>query len=276
MRETMSLRWLSAILRAPEPDPDDPGGGGGGDKPPEPKFLTVEDLGKALNPAIKDHIKRLNIEAKITEAIGSLKLDDKFSALTAALEGLKPAPAPAPGGGGGDTAKDEEIRAMKRQLENLANTAETEKAARLQAEANAKQVQLDHEFGKGRSRLYESLKEHADPSLHDVWVDHLVHHKRLKVEEGIPLLEVEYSPVKGMPKTKEYLPLEEALPHLLESTDAKRFMAAPAPADSKNNPGPKGQRGRAPAANPNSTDPQERLRALMAQHGLSFEEEFSG
>jgi hypothetical protein len=274
----MRLRYGFAILRAPELPPDE-GGGGGGNNPPvdPPTPPTVDDVGRIVNSAITSHLKKLNISGQINDAIGALKLDDKFTGLTKVLEGLKPTPLPAPGGGGGDTAKDEEIRAMKKQLETLATQAERAEAARLQAEQNANQVKLDHQFSQGRNKLYESLKEHADPTLHDVWVDHLVHHKRLKVEDNLALLEVEYAPVKGMPKQKDFLPLEEALPHLLESTDAKRFMSAPSTPDPKNNPGPKGggRRG-SPPANINSPNPIERARALLEQQGLSFDEEFSG
>jgi hypothetical protein len=223
-----------------------------------------------VNAAITSQLKRLNIDSKITDAIGGLKLDEKFEQLT---KTLKPSGGDDPGPGDPPKKQPALPPEIAKQLQQLADQVEKEKEARLAAEKAREDAERSHHFESGRQRLYESLKEHAAPDLHDVWVDHLVHHKRLKVEDGTPLLEVEYSPVKGMPKQKDFLPLPDALQHLISSDDAKRFMAAPKPGNGGGTPGPRGAA--RSGASATSDDPMERVRARLAAHGIDFDQEFS-
>ncbi len=107
-----------------------------------------------------------------------------------------------------------------------------------------------------------------------MWVDNLIHHKRLKVEDdGTPLLEVEFAPAKGMPKQKEFLPLEEAIGHLVASDESKRFQPPPSGEGGRGSPAPRGGR-RANAASIESKDPAERVRARLESMGISYDNEF--
>lgn len=267
----MFLRHQLARLCAPEGDTDNPGGGGADPaKPDQPKVLTEEDIGRIANAAFTSQLKRLNIDGKITEAIGGLKLDEKFTTFAETIKaslGQQPKPDPK------DPQKPSIDPELQRQIAKMAEDLDKEKAARLAAVQESESIKRSHEFGNARQRLYESLKPHASETLHDVWVDHLIHHKRMKVEDGIPLLEVEFAPVKGMPKQKEYLPLEEAIPHLVASDEAKRFQPVPDAGDGKGSPGPRGRRGSAPTLD--SKDPMTRVAARLESLGLNFDNEFS-
>lgn len=269
----------SAILRAPEGDNDGGGAGGGsggeGGKGDPPKAITEEDVGRMVNAAFTSHLKRLNLEGKITEAIGGLKIDEKLTALTesfkASIQGPKPEPAPK-GGGGGDQRPtvDPEIT---RQIQKLNDDLEKERTARLAAVQESENTKRVHAFGAARQKLYETLKPHASESLHDVWVDHLIHHQRLKVEDGSALLEVEWQPVKGMPKQKEFLPLDEAVPHLIAAEEAKRFLPVPDAGDGRGSPGPRTRRGSGSSID--SKNPMDRVQARLESMGINFDNEFS-
>lgn len=270
----MFIRRGSAILRAAESDPGGGGGGGGGGnggdpgKGDPPKALTEEDIGRIANAAITSQLKRLNLDGKITEAIGGLKLDEKF---TTFAETIKASLTQQPKTDKTE-AKPQLDPELQRQITKMAEDLDKEKTARLAAVQESDQMKRSHEFGTARQRLYESLKPHASESLHDVWVDHLIHHKRMKVEEGVPLLEVEYAPVKGMPKQKEFLPLDEAIPHLISADEAKRFQPVPDAGDGKGNPGPRGRRG---GASFDPKNPMDRVAARLEALGMSFDKEFS-
>lgn len=256
--------FRSSVLFAPNDEPS--GGGGGGETP---KQLTEEDVGRIANQAITAQFKRLNIEGKIGEAIKGLDLDTKFKEL---VDTLKPQ-GEAPKGPGGTDAKSELPPEVAKHLQQLTDQLESEKAARLAEKTAREESERKHQFDTGRQRLYESLKTHADSNLHDVWVDHLIHHNRLKVEDGHTLLEVEHSPVKGMPKQKEFLPLEDALPHLIGSQDSKRFMAVPDPSGGA---GSRAPRGKFAGGDLNSKTPADRVRARLQQHGIDADAEFGG
>lgn len=267
----MFVRNVSAILRAPEGEPGS-GGGGGGEpgKGDQPKQITEEDIGRIANAAITNQLKRLNLEGKISDAIGGLKLDEKFTTFAEQIKASLAAPKSDDGKGGGKPAPDAEVT---RQLAKLAEDLEKERSARLAAVQEAESIKRSHEFGTARQSLYEALKPHANETLHDVWIDHLIHHKRLKVEEGVPLLEVEYAPVKGMPKQKDFLPLDEAIPHLVAAEEAKRFQPVPDAGDGKGNPGPRGRRGPGPLLD--SKNPMDRVAARLESLGINFDSEFS-
>ncbi len=268
-----------AILRAPEGDNNGGGGGsgGGGDPPKEnepPKALSVEDVGRIVNQAVTSHLGRLNLDGKINEAITGLKLNDKFDSITKALEGLNQPKPPAPSGGGGNKpAVDPEIAA---QLKQLSEQVEQERAARVAAVKEAEKTRSEHEFGAARQRLYEALKPHSIENLHNVWVDNLIHHERLKVEDGKQYLEVEYIPFPGSPKQKDFLPLDEAIRVLITTDEAKVFMPPPEPGDgSRGNPGPRNARRSTNTPSLDSKDPYERVKARLASMGIDADKEFS-
>lgn len=215
---------MGAGLFSPEGDGGS-AGGDGGKKPDDSGGFTEEQakqIANIANSALTSQIKRLNLEGKITDAIGGLKLDEKFTALTEAIAGKKkddPAPDP--------KEKPTVDPVIAKQLKELADKLEASEKRAAEAVEAARLADETRQFDAARQSLFEGLAPHAEQRLHDVWVDHLVHHKRLKVEDGKTLLEVEHAPARGLPKQKEFLPLADALPKLLELEDSKRFMKAP-------------------------------------------------
>jgi len=271
----LSSRFMSAILRAPEGDPSGGGGGGKGDgdgkgDPPAEPFNEAQykALGDQLNGALTNRVPKM-VSSGVTEA---LKVMDWKAILTPLVAELAPRPAP----GDDDTKKkpkdgpaiDPETQ---RTLQKLADDLEKEKKARLEAIEEAKRIKSEHEFGAARQRLYEGLKPHAQESLHDVWVDHLIHHRRLQVEDGVPKLEVEFLPFRGAPKKdRQFLALEEAIPHLVASEEAKRFLPVPDAGDGRGNPGPRGRKG---SSQIDPKDPIARARARLEAMGIDLDKE---
>jgi hypothetical protein len=250
--------FIRAMTRGPLFAPVDPvqTGGGTGDETPKP--LSEEDVGRIVNQAVTSHFKRLNLEGKIAEGIAGLKLDEKFEALTAKLGEKK-----APEGGEGDKGKiDPEIA---RQLAAMSEKLEAEQKLRLEAERSRAEAEQAHRFGAAKQTLSNKLKEHADDRWHDLWVEHLVTNQRLKLDDdGNAQLMVEYAAVKGMPKTREFMPLEDAVQHLVKEDASKRFMAVPDPTGGHGGKGPNRGSG---GTKPDTSTPAGAYRAQMQQLG---------
>jgi hypothetical protein len=277
----MFRRYGSAILRAPEGDNVNGGGNGGGDGKGEPQKAPFSEdqfvaIGEIVNKALTSKIPKM-VSGGFAEAMKSTNWEELLSPVITKL-----APKPASGSGGGDGDEGSKSKGtskvdpeIARQLTKLTEDFENERKARLAAVQESENIKREHEFGSARQKLYEGLKPHASESLHDVWVDHLIHHKRLKVEGGQQLLEVEYAPVKGMPKQKEFLPLEEALPHLVAADEAKRFLPVPDAGDGGGSRAPRGGRRGSGAPSIDSKNPAERVAARLAALGIDFDSEFS-
>jgi hypothetical protein len=256
------------------------GGGSGGDGKGDKSGPFSDDqltaIGTMINGAITSKVPKL-----VTNGVAdAMKAFDWKAALTPVVTELIPAPGSGgSGGGAGDDASkskggtiDPEVA---KQLRTLTDKVEATEKLRLAAVQAAETLKQEHEFGSARQKLYEGLKTHASESLHDVWVDNLVHHKRLEVREGKPFLEVSHAAIKGMPKQKEFLPLDDAIAHLVAEEDAKRFLAVPGTGEGAGSRAPRGGNGnggRAPALD--SKDPAERVAARLAGMGVDFNTEF--
>lgn len=255
---------------------DDKSGGDTG-QPFTPAQL--EHLGKTINAAITGHMKR-GLGSAVTDAFKAINWREIIEPVMGEILAEDDTDTGGSGGGEGDDASKSKRSGVdpdiSRQLAKLADDLEKEKAARLAAVKESERVRQEHEFSSARQKLYESLKPHASESLHEVWVDNLIHHKRLKIEEGQPLLEVEYVPSPGMPKQREFLPLEEAVAKLATSEEAKRFMPVPDGSGGGGNPGPRnGARRANNAPKLDSKDPYERAQARLAALGIDADSEFS-
>lgn len=229
----MFIRTMSrGLLLAPEP-----GQAGGGNADPEaPKPLTEEDVGRIVNQAVTSQLKRLNLEGKIADSIAGLKLDEKFEALVSKIGDGKPPQ----GVFEGDKGKGQIDPEIARQLTALNEKLEAERELRIKAEQSKAETEQAHRFDAAKQSLAGKLKEHADDRWHDLWVEHLVNNQRLKLDDdGAPQLLVEYAAVKGMPKTREFMPLEDAIPHLVKEDASKRFMAVPDPSGGQGSKGPR-------------------------------------
>jgi hypothetical protein len=235
--------------------------------------LIAKTTAPIVNGAVNTYMKRQpNVADEIKKAFTKENLQPIFAQLVEEIPDDGDS-SESSGKGGSQQPGSKADPEIQRQLAKLAEDLEKEKAARQAALAEAAETKRSHEFGTARQKLYESLKPHANETLHDVWVDNLIHHKRLKVEDGSPLLEVEYAPAKGMPKLKEFLPLEEAITHLVASDEAKRFQPVPGTENGRGSPGPRVAR-RAGAASIDSKDPAERVRARLEGLGINYDNEF--
>jgi hypothetical protein len=235
--------------------------------------LISKTTAPIVNAAVTNHLKRLpNVADEINKAFTKEKLQPIFAQLVEDIPDDSDS-SESSGKGGSQQPGSKPDPEIQKQLSKLAEDLEKEKAARQATLAEATEMRRAHEFDSARQRLYESLKPHASETLHDVWVDNLVHHKRLKVEDGAPLLEVEYTPAKGMPKLKEFLPLDDAITHLVASDEAKRFQPPPGIENGRGSPAPRGQR-RAGSPSIDSKDPAERVRARLEGMGINYDHEF--
>lgn len=280
----MLIRFLRGPLLSPAGDDGGGGGNGGsgsgngdggdgsdGDQP----RMSAADVGKIVNGAVKDHLKRLNIDGRIEEKLGEFGKAMR-SDLAGMLEELK---TPASGGDGEDGdgknggGKDLSPEVQK-QLQKLNDALEAETQARVAAEKNAQEAKTEAQFNAARTRLGEALQKVAHPDLHDVWVDQLVFKKRLRLNDdsGEPELEVEHTPYPGAVPTREFLPLEEAVPKLFEEEESKRFLAPSSGPDESN--GSRAPRTGRHDPKLDSKDPLDRAAARLRTMGLSMEEEF--
>lgn len=260
------------------------GGSAGDGKGGESKAVFTEEqvtaIGTMVNAALTSKVPKM-VSGGVAEAMKSF---DWKGTLGPVVKELVPQGQPGASGGGGGGSGDDANKSkadvnpeVVRQLQKLTDDFEKERKARLAAEAQALQIKTDQEFSDARGQLMGLLKPHASETLHDVWVDNLVHHKRLKVENGATLLEVSHAPIKGMPLQKEFLPLEQAVPILVAAEEAKRFMPAPGGASGGNgSPGPRGGNGGGSKPSLDSKDPAERAAARLATMGIDFNAEFSG
>lgn len=241
------------------------GGGGGGAGGGSPKPMTEEDVGRIVNSAITSHMKRLDLDKRFADQ--KTELQGLLSPITDALAKLAPAAKGDDDEGGKGKGKNKNIDPdIAAQLEKLASDVEAEKQARLTAEQAVKDSEQRRLMDKARNDLAAGLKDVAHPDLHDVWVDTLVLKNRLKVEEGNALLEVEHAPIKGMPPQREFLPLPEALPKLIEHEESKRFKGVASPAGGGGNRGPGGGGGPGKSST-DSKNPLERADARLRQLG---------
>lgn len=191
-----------------------------------PKPLTEEDIGRVVGPminaAITGHMKR-TIPGAIQDGIKALNLE---SLIGEAVQKVAP---PKP--------EDEEGKkrpvptaALQAELNSIKEQLETERKARAVAEQERVDTHRARQFDAARNAFRAAVQDKVKPELLDVFVDHIgVSKKRLKVDEdGVPLLTVQGKPAyPGAPAEPSDLPLEQAIPLLLQSKDVSPFLPAP-------------------------------------------------
>lgn len=266
------MRWMLIrhLLLAPAGDGTggDAGGGGG-----DPKPLTEEDVGKFVNAAVTSQLKRLLPQA-VTEAFSALKLEDKIGE---AIAKLKPASDPGGGGDGdkgdkGGKGKVEKDPELQRQFAELNAKLETSEKLRLEAEQKGKDAeqkrQFDNAFGSFKGML--STKVRAE--LLDVAAAHFARtEERLKVgDDGSVTLRVKKAPYKGAPEADEHVSLDEGVPLLLASNEAKAFL--PAPGGDNNGKKPNFSRQSGGGGGTGPTDPMGKTVAELQKRGIDFNE----
>jgi hypothetical protein len=257
---------IRGILRQATSGEDD---GGGGGTPPGPKYITEEQFNETLSKALTAHMKR-ELPKVVQSQLGELKLEERFSTLSEQLSGLANAPKL-----GKETESKGQDTDLQRQLQTLADQLETEKSARVAAEKASADAEAARRFDSARQKLRTGLQPKAHDKLLDDWVSRLtVLENRLFVDDdGNATVRVKHVPFKGSPEVEEDLPIDEAIPKLIERQEYHHYQAVPESGGGKN-PGPRvGSRG-SRHFNPKSDDPLERTRARLAEQGVSFEEEF--
>lgn len=232
--------------------------------------LSEEDVGRVVNAAVTSHLKRA-LGPAITEAFGGLKLDDKIAELIAKAV---PKPKDGEGEGAGTGGKGKQTDLEKQFADLSAKLEATEKRAtdaersRIETEQKSK---FDNAFTSFRNLVQPKLK----PEFLDVVVPHWARTEgRLKVgDDGAATLRVKRAPYKGAPEQDEYLPLEEAVPILLASAEAKAFLPAPG---SDGRDGTKGNSGRpvrqSGGGSSDKSDPMQKSIADLEKMGVSLDD----
>lgn len=205
----------TGVLRAATTE-GDLGGGGGSEKP----ALSEEDVGKIVNSAVTSQLRRA-LGPALAEALGGLKLDEKIAEAIAKSAPAKSEEEP-PEKKAKETALEKTVRELSEKLEKSeTRTAEAEKR-------NA-QIEQDRRFDTGVAALRAQLDGKVNKLYLDDAVDRWAKLEgRLKVgEDGTATFRVRRAPFKGSPEVDEDLPLADAIPLLLASKDAARFLPAP-------------------------------------------------
>jgi hypothetical protein len=233
-----------------------------------PKYLTEEDFGKLFNGAFTAKWRTLEKQLQTSQEKSTTdllaKLDEKFAALKPAksddqTDKTKPAP---------------ESDAVQKQLKELAEKLELATAKAAEADRARAEVERQRVYDGAKASLTSALKEKAHADYLDDWI-RAVEPKLTVADDGTVTLKVKHSPFKGSPEVEEDLPLDQAVPKLIERAEYKKYQAAPAVPDGKGSRGP-----RTTAANGktslNSDNPLDRVRARLADIGVNFDEEFGG
>jgi hypothetical protein len=230
-----------------------------------PKFITEEQFGELFNRAFTSQWKKYEkqLQSGQEKFQGDLltKLDERFAQ-------LKPPPSPSDDK---QTAKDPEV---KKQLEDMAAKLEASEKRFAESERARAEIERQRLFENAKTTLTGALKEKAHPDYLDDWV-RAVEPRLQLTNDGSATLKIKHSPYKGSPEVEEDLPLDQAVPKLLERPEFKKYQAPPAP--------PEGKGGRAPRSGPgngtprtNSDNPIDRVAARLGELGMSFDEEFGG
>lgn len=204
----------SGVLRAAATE----GGEGGGEGTSKPA-LTEEDVGKIVNSAVTSQLKRV-LGPALTEALGGLKLDEKISeAISKSV----------PAKGEEEPEKKAKETALEKTVRELSEKLEKSEARTTEAEKRNAQIEQDRRFDTGVATLRSQLDGKVNKLYLDDAVDRWAKLEgRLKVgEDGSATFRVKRAPYKGAPEVDEDLPLADAIPLLLASKDAARFLPVP-------------------------------------------------
>lgn len=233
---------LNEILR--EQDNGDNGGDGGGQKP-----LSEEEVGKlvnaSVNAAVTSHLKR-SLGPAITEALGSLKLDEKIAAALKA----QPAPEPQPGGQNEPPKPDPRIAALEARYADLEKHYKAEQEARTAAELKSRET-------AARGALRTALEPHITGAQLDIASRYLFDAQQFVTfdDDGTPLVKSKRAPMRGMPEEEVLLPIADGVNEWLKSEEAKIFLPPPKPLQGKQTPGAPTLRGAPrPQPDPNRSD----------------------
>lgn len=236
---------------------------GQGAPAPASASLTPDEINRLVNSAVTAQLKR-SIPQALTEALGSLKLDEKIAELV-----TKAAPQKPPEGGNPPDPKQVELEqklvAMQRAIEATEARAREAEERRTQAEAAQRR-------DRGRAELTAALQGKVRPEAIRAVVDLLDSaYKRVEVnEDGQVTLQVERPQYKGGPLEKATLPLSEALPVFLQSPEAALFIPAPGGQPARGGVQPPVQRG-VPAKlgeNASDADRSALVNDLLARNGV--------
>lgn len=234
------------------------GGTGGG---AEPKYVTVEDMGKAISGALTAHSARLRKEA-LDPIQNTLKeLSGTITKLAAPKE---PDPAAPPA----HKPPDPETLALKNQLEELKAANKNEREAREKAESKQRD-------DAAYSQLRTLVAKTARPELVDVVAKNLFYAEKVVTydESGKPLFKARRAQYAGGPEEDVQLTLEDGVTQFFKSKEAAVFLPAP----TQQRPGiqppgvrPTGPQLRQPDANPQRprSDKEKVERAMAKEQEL--------
>lgn len=258
---------------APEGGEGGSGGAGGkadgGDGKAGSAGLSEEDVGRVVNAAVTSHLKR-TLGPAISEAFGGLKLDDKIAETIAKLI-PKPAEKAADDAGKKTTDIEKQYAELAAKLEATEKRANESERARIDTEQRSK---FDSAYTKFRNLVQPKVKQ----EFVDVIVPHWARTEgRLKVlDDGSATLRVKRAPYKGAPEVDEDVPLDEAVPVLLASSEAKAFLPAPGSGSGgdNGNGGNRGRQSRQSTAGTSSdkTDPMSKSLEQLDKLGVSIDD----
>lgn len=226
-----------------------------------PKYVTVEELNRAITARFTGFQSK--IEKTLAESQSSLtgKLDELLKTKTPAAEEPKDKP----------SEKEVQFNALQAQYKELSQKFEAEQKARADAERKARE-----------DSAYSALKQHliaakVRPELVDTLADSMFSGRNKRVEfddAGNPLFKVKVAPVKGMAEEDQLFSLQDGIQAFSKSKEAESWLLPPsgagnAPTTTPRQVAPTAS-GNVPATGDSEADRAAQIRAVMAQHGLSF------
>ncbi len=203
--------------------------------PPEPKYVTAEEIGNIVNAAVTSQLKR-SLGTAIAEAV---------KPITEQVAALKQAPPPSDEGDDKKKGKQSpEMLAMAKQIEELTNGIK-------QRDERVAAAEKKQREDRAYAELRGSLEGKIRPELLDMVAKNLffVEGRVVTDENGNVLFKTSKAPYTGAEPEEMQLPLKSGVDDFLKSDSAKPFLPAPNPG-ANSNPLPK----RGPSPNPGGTD----------------------
>lgn len=225
-----------------------------------PSYMTAEEFNRAYTAREKVAEKRMEKFLADFSASTFTKLEEQFKAKQATEE-----PKDKP------SEQVTQFNALQAKYQELAQKFEVEQKARADAERRARE---DSAYSNLKQQL---IAAKVRPELVDTLADSMFSGRNKRIEfddSGNPLFKVKVAPVKGMAEEDQLFSLEDGIKAFSNSKEAESWLLPPSGAGNSTAQQPRKiapmPAGNVPATGNTDADRQAQVRAVMAQHGLTF------
>ncbi len=264
--------YSPSVCRNTDTDTDNTGGGGSSKDDANGGFTEAQlkAMGNMVNMVVTSHLKR---QPTLADQLKEVKWSDLLAPVVKELVPTKEEKT---------TGTKPELSEYEKQLAKLTNDFQAEQRARVEADNRAKASEAARRTDAGKLKLRSALTG----KVNDGAIDHVVNHLTLVTnrmivdDDGNAKLKVKRPSFVGAPPEDMEVSIEDGIKDILNESDMKIFLPAPAGSGGKN-PGP-GNKNHSSASfvGEAKTDAEKVHRALvreneakaiLAKHGIAVE-----